>query len=642
MTTRIKKPTPPLALRDCYVLYANGCAWGKRTAYDAKKPMKLGLLLPRSLGAVSVRVSFSAAHSEALIESELSWSDAYREYDLYELSLDKKIFKPDLYFFNFTVESICGVLYINRTESNKGLPSCKSGNAFQLTVSRYNQKLHRSFFGGIIYQIFVDRFSRGQGIINVDGAIYPESFDVIPEVPEYPGAPLKNNTFWGGNLYGIIDRLDYLKSLSVTAIYLTPIFKSPSNHKYDTADYMQVDEGFGGDKALKELIDKAHQKGIKIILDGVFNHTGADSIYFNKYGTYGSSGAYNTKESPYYSWYDFKNYPNDYTSWWGIEILPRINPDIKECAEFFTGSDGVIEKYTKMGIDGFRLDVVDELSDTFIKTIKAKQVANNPDSILYGEVWEDASNKISYDKRKAYYLGEELDGVMNYPLKRGIIDYIKNGNTDALSYALDDVYNNAPERVANLQMNLLGSHDTERILTALGGVSPDGYTNRELSVMKMSQEERSLAKNRLILAYTIVSTLPGIPMIYYADEAGLEGYSDPCNRLPFPYGKEDNELIREYQKLGRVRTKNHVFNRGNFEILHLDFEIIAFRRYTRGCKNSTVTLINRSLSNYSLSFSDQPTVLYSTGKSIDHLEPLGAKIIKLTNECMFEFSKTTI
>ncbi|MBQ1260635.1 MAG: glycoside hydrolase family 13 protein, partial [Clostridia bacterium] len=577
MSTRIPHLTPSISQLTGYVFYDNGDGYSKRTAYDLKKPIKLGLLLPRALGAGGVRVSLFNEREGSEKTYDLTWHSLYLDFDFYEITFDKNELTPALYFFNFIIKTAQGNIYGNRHGGNKVSFSQDKSTAFQLTAYKFKHRA-RIDKGGVIYQIFVDRFSKGQGAIKVDCAVYPDSFEVIPEVPDYPGAPMKNNTFYGGNLFGVIDRLDYLKSLSVTAIYLTPIFRSPSNHKYDTADYMKVDEGFGGDEALKELIEKAHALGIKIILDGVFNHTGADSVYFNKYRTYGDGGAYNSKLSPYYPWYDFKHYPEDYTSWWGIDILPRINPDIPECAEFFSGKGGVIDKYTGMGVDGFRLDVVDELPDTFIKSIKNRQQSINPGSILYGEVWEDASNKIAYGERKSYYTGDELDGVMNYPVRRGIIGYLTSGSTDALLYAIDEVYNNAPKRIADTQMNLLGTHDTERILTVLGGINADGYSKRDLSRIRMSEEEKRRAKTKLIMAYAILATLPGIPMIYYGDEVGLEGYSDPCNRLPYPYGKEDTELLRAFCDIGALRAKNSVYKNGKIELLYIDSELLAYRR----------------------------------------------------------------
>ena len=210
-----------------------------------------------------------------------------------------------------------------------------------------------------------------------------------------------------------------------------------------------------------------------------------------------------------------------------------------------------------MGIYGFRLDVADELSDDFIAKIK-NRLTGKGESVLYGEVWEDASNKIAYDKRKKYYLGTELDGVMNYPVRVGIIDYLSGKGTDKLRYALTDVTANAPDRVLHTQMNLLGTHDTPRILTLLGGVSAEGKTNAQLSRIRMTAKARSKAIKRLKTAYTILATLPGIPAIFYGDEAGLEGYSDPFNRMPYPWGDESEELIAHYRKLGEIRSKNSV------------------------------------------------------------------------------------
>ena len=388
--------------------------------------------------------------------------------------------------------------------------------------------------------------------------------------------------------------------MGVTDIYLSPIFESVSNHKYDTADYLRVDPTFGGEEAFVDLINDARAYGIGIILDGVFNHTGADSIYFNKFNNYNSVGAYQSQSSKYYEWFDFKSHPDDYTCWWGIEILPRINPDKPSCREFFVGEGGVIDKYSKLGIHGFRLDVADELSDDFISSIKARLVKNNPDAVLYGEVWEDASNKIAYGVRKRYYLGRELDGVMNYPVRTGIIDYIKNRKVDTLEYALTDIIDNAPECVANMQMNLLSTHDTERIITVLGADSSSGKENSVLQKLKMSNAERENAIKKVKNAFTVLFTIPGIPSIFYGDEAGLEGYSDPFNRLPFPWGREERELVCHISSLGNLR-KYKVYKNGKFKLLHLSPELLVFQRYD--ARSNYVTIINNSDSEISLCYS---------------------------------------
>jgi glycosidase len=390
---------------------------------------------------------------------------------------------------------------------------------------------------------------------------------------------------------------------------------------------MTVDEAFGGNDALKALIEAAHRKGIKIILDGVFNHTGADSLYFNRYSTYDSLGAYQSKESPYYSWYDFQNFPNEYTCWWDIEILPRINVQNHSCSDFFVCKKGVIKKYADMGIDGFRLDVVDELGDNFIEKIKSTLGNINNASILYGEVWEDASNKIAYSTRKRYYLGSELDGVMNYPIRRGIIDYLAEQKTDSLNYALTEVTRNAPERIMHAQMNLLGTHDTERILTVLAADKAAGYSNSELSKKRMTKAQRTLGIRRLKLAYTILATLPGIPAIFYGDEAGLEGYGDPFNRMPYPWGHEDKDILDFYQKIGIIRRENDVYSQGEFILNHLDRDILVFTR--KNDKIAITTVVNNSQKPISLNFSGiaKAQITPKSRKEFS-LKPLSAEIYK--------------
>ena len=546
-----------------------------------------------------------------------------RDNDIYEIPLN---LSKGLYFFNVELNTPFGKIYAFREGGNLLFSYEQISKTFQITVSDFLYDIPEDFLGGIIYHVFVDRFARYGEPKAKKGTIIADYTGGIPEYPAYPGAELKNNTFYGGSLYGIIDKLDYIESLGANIIYLSPIFESPSNHKYDTSDYMRVDEAFGGEEALAVLIEKAHAKNIKIILDGVFNHTGADSIYFNRYSRYESLGAYQSKESPYYNWYSFENHPDKYTCWWDIEILPRINTQNPACEAFFVGDNGVIEKYAKMGIDGFRLDVADELSDGFIAKIKKTLSNSNVGSILYGEVWEDASNKIAYSERKQYYLGEELDGVMNYPLRRGIIDYLVKKSTDTLKYALTEVTLNAPERIMHLQMNLLGTHDTERILTLLGGEAADGHSNDELSIKRMSKAERAVAKRRLKTAYAILATLPGIPTVFYGDEAGLEGYSDPFNRMPYPWGREEQEILDFYKKIGIIRRGNDLFKRATLNLYELTKDMLLFSR-TDGEK-AIVTAVNNS---------QEPIKLECSSIATDLISDISGKAFVLDSEAATVF-----
>ncbi len=433
---------------------------------------------------------------------------------------------------------------------------------------------------GTIYHIFVDRFASSGKCSVKDGAILnPDWENGIPQYAEYRGAPLKNNEFFGGDLWGVAEKLDYIKSLGVNIIYLSPIFDAASNHKYDTGNYMAVDSMFGGDEALEHLCRECDKKGIKLFIDGVFNHTGSDSIYFNKYGNYDSVGAYNSKHSPYYDWYNFYEYPDKYECWWNIEILPRIKTDCEGFREHILGENGVIRKYMEMGVSGVRLDVADELSDSFLKELRKVVKSQNSDGLVLGEVWEDASNKIAYGHRRTYFKGNQLDSVMNYPLRNGVIQFIKYGDNESLAYVLETVYRHYPKCVSDVLMNFLGTHDTERILTVLGDGESDGRTPSELATLRLSETEKEKAVKLLKCAYTIIATVYGTPSVFYGDEAGLEGYHDPFCRRPYPWGSQNKELLAFYSEMGKVRSSEKLFAEGCFRLIKSETDIFIYERF---------------------------------------------------------------
>ncbi len=591
------------------------------SAFTIDEGVEMEIFIPRSLGVISLKVDiFNEGCNELINTYFATLNKTQSGYDIYSIALKKRELAPALYFYNITAVTAIGDVYIKRC-GDKICFSDKNADLFQLSVSDFSSEEDSSFAGGIIYHIFVDRFSKDKNVNPKKGTVIADNWDTMPEYPEYPGAFLRNNTFYGGTLNSAAKRLDYIKSLGVSIIYLSPVFDSPSNHKYDTADYMNVDSMFGGDDALLSFVKKAKKRGISVILDGVFNHTGADSVYFNRYGNYPSLGAYQSKKSQYYDWYTFRSHPDDYESWWGIEILPRINTGNKDFESFILNS--VIKKYRSFGIAGLRLDVADELSDDFIKRIKAA-LSEQGENILYGEVWEDASNKIAYGKRKSYYLGGELDGVMNYPLRSGLIDFFKSRSSDKLRFALTDIINNAPKRIRDLQMNILGTHDTERILTALGAESADGKSNKELSVMRMSANERERAEQLLISAYTVLATLPGIPAIFYGDEAGLEGYSDPFNRMPYPKNVS-KKLLNAYKKIGQIRNDNSVYADGGYKLIILTNELLAFSR-NRGA-HYYITFCNNSDAEIEIEFSEKADELLSKARSDIHIIPKNSTFI---------------
>ena len=471
---------------------------------------------------------------------------------------------------------------------NEGNVSCgdmemgyisEDAQGFQLTVSSTDYKTPDWFKGGVMYQIFPDRFHKHGTMPDIKGRIQRKDWGGLPSYKPNEYGKVLNNDFFGGNLQGIKEKLPYLKSLGITTIYLNPIFEAASNHRYDTSDYMKIDPFLGNETDFKDLVETAKNAGISVILDGVFNHTGDNSVYFNKYGNYPSVGAYQSKNSPYYSWYSFQEFPEKYSSWWGIDILPEVNEQSKEYQEFIFGENGVLKKWLSFGIGGYRLDVADELPDFFLKGLRKSVKESNPDAIIIGEVWEDASNKIAYSERREYLQGYELDSVMNYPLKEAIIQYIKTENAAELLRVVRTLINHYPKETMDSLMNILGTHDTARILTVLGGIYCKNKDEMALPSAYLSQKDKGIAIEKLKMAAILQYTLPGVPCLYYGDENGMEGHIDPFCRQCFDWERQNKELFEFFAKLGDIRQTNRaVFKNGNFEVLYIKDGFILYKR----------------------------------------------------------------
>lgn len=505
-------------------------------------------------------------------------------------------FAVGLYFYCF---SISDGKFISLSENYKPCIS-EYKNYYQLTAYSKNYEVPKWLYGGIIYQIFPDRFnvSRHKSI-DGDRFLHDNLSDTPYFLPNENGKVL-NNDFYGGNIKGIIEKLPYISSLGVNVIYLNPIFKAYSNHRYDTGDYMQIDPLLGDINDFKELVDKAHELGIKIVLDGVFNHTGDDSLYFNKYGSYDSVGAYQSENSPYRNWFNFKKYPNDYESWWGITTLPSTNKTNEEFIDFITGENGVIEYYSKLGIGGWRLDVVDELPSNFVKRIRSSVKKVNPSAVVIGEVWEDASNKIAYGVRREYFCGYELDSVMNYPLKNSIIEFVLTANEKKLSNVIKEQIDHYPEKCLNALMNMLSTHDTYRIISALSGVNVDNMTKLQQSKITLSDNQYNNAVKKVKIATVLQYTLCGVPSIYYGDEIGMQGFKDPLNRKFFDWKNVDENLLRWYTKLGEIRKGFSCFKSGGFTELFSCEGILVFKRTDK--ESEVLIAVNASNNDVKLNF----------------------------------------
>ncbi len=504
-----------------------------------------------------------------------------------------------LYYYSFSLENkgniSCG--YMEMGEFAEG----ESINGFLLTVYSEDYATPEWFKGGVMYQIFPDRFCKEGSMPDITGRVRRTDWGGIPSYRPNENGKVLNNDFFGGNFKGIASKLPYLQSLGVTIIYLNPIFEAASNHRYDTSDYMKIDPFLGDEKGFQELVNAARKHGIRVILDGVFNHTGDDSVYFNKYGNYPSIGAYQSKASPYYSWYSFQEFPDKYSSWWGIDILPEVNENSEDYQRFIFDKGGVLKKWLGFGIGGYRLDVADELPDFFLKKLRKSVKEEDPEAIIIGEVWEDAANKIAYSKRREYLQGYELDSVMNYPLKDGIIRYMQTGNALELLNTIHVLLNHYPKQTVDCLMNILGTHDTARILTVLGGIYCQNKEEMAAKSAYLSEKEKQHAINKLKMAAVLQYTLPGVPCLYYGDENGMEGHIDPFCRQCFDWKHLNEDLIGFYSMLGNIRKKYHdIFKDGEFETLKISESLIFYKRIKDN--ENIYVYANNSSSIYQLEF----------------------------------------
>ena len=472
--------------------------------------------------------------------------------------------KPCILWYYF----ICGGMYYGNARDNLGGPGeiyAHEPPSYQITVYDPAYETPAWMGDGVMMQIMPDRFFRG-GDFPCRGKLHADWYEQ-PELSLSANGDNAANDFFGGDLLGIRQKLPYIASLGVTALYLNPVFLSPSNHKYDTSDYLQIDPAFGTEADLSALCAEGEKFGIRVILDGVFSHTGADSVYFNREHTFPGPGACDSKDSPYYSWYTFLHWPDKYRCWWGFDTLPSVDKTSRAFREFIIrGEDSVCAHWLRAGTSGWRLDVADELPMDFIAEFRARLKKENPQAALIGEVWDDPSRKVAYGALRSYCLGDTLDGVMNYPLRAAILGYLLGQISPAdCARQILSLYENVPPAFARANMNLLGSHDKPRALSVLadaGNMEPD---RKYRHPVQLTPEQYALGRKRLIAAWNLVCALPGMPTIYYGDEAGLTGMADPYCRRTYPWGREDETLIAAY-RAAALRRKNKVLTRGDVRI----------------------------------------------------------------------------
>ena len=549
----------------------------------------LRLLIPDNCQATGVKLMLedceNAPAGEYPFVKEEDRGDGYTAY--------RCEFAPEergLYFYWFYVTKENGGFRLFKQGNGTNM---EAGDKWQLSVIPADFTTPDFARGAVMYQILPDRFYKS-GDCDLTEKLRPFTVHASwDEMPDYTPDGEGNwcSDFFGGNLNGVREKLPYLKDLGVEVIYFNPIFMAYSNHRYDTADYKRIDPMLGTEADFKALCDEAHSMGIRIVLDGVFSHTGSNSVYFDAKHVFGN-GAVSNPESPYREWYRFRHYPDDYDAWWNMPTLPNVEEVTPSYIHYIIeDDDSVAAHWLGLGADGFRLDVVDELPDEFVYKLKKRIRSIKPDALLLGEVWEDASNKRTYGVSRRYFVDGELDSTMNYPWRTAILNYIRGlDDGSALGEAVMTIAENYPPQVLSCVMNLLGSHDTPRILTAL--VDDFRGSREEKAARTLSHEDRKTALERLRAATFLQFTLPGMASIYYGDEAGMEGFDDPFCRRTYPWGREDTALRAYYRSLCRLKKELPALRHGDVRVTAAGEGRIAFTRTAQ--EQRVQVFVNRS------------------------------------------------
>lgn len=554
------------------------------SALATDEQCKFRIIVPRDCKCSGASLAVTKENEDTVYYGMFWAGMCGNDYEYWELHFSATT--PGLYFYHFELETPWGRSFVKNGGNSIGVFNADDGE-FQQTVYDKNFTVPDFLKGGIIYQIFPDRFyNSGQGKKNIPAVRVMRKWSEEPFWKEEQMKGIWNNDFFGGDLKGIEEKLPYLADLGVSCIYINPIFEAHSNHRYDTADYEKIDCLLGDEKDLKSLCKTAKEKyNISIILDGVFSHTGCDSRYFNLYNTYDCLGAYNSKESPYFDWYKFIDYPNDYHAWWGIKLLPEVNEENESYRQYICGENGILRKWLRCGISGWRLDVADELPDVFLDDLRKAVKAENKDAVIIGEVWEDATNKFAYGERRRYLLGEQLDSVMNYPFADAVLDFVKYGSSEAFFNSVMSIVENYPPNVLNILMNHIGTHDTLRAITRLAGPTPDGHDRQwQHEHNELSEYDYLKGVSMLKMASLIQYTLPGVPSVYYGDEIGMQGMKDPFNRGCMEWDKPNKELLRWYRRLGQIRHGCKAFSDGEFNPIYSADSVIAYSRESKNGK----------------------------------------------------------
>lgn len=495
--------------------------------------------------------------------------------------------------------------------------------------------------GAIMYHIFVDRYRKGREEELPEmshRAVHKDWNEEMVIGPDSNG--IWNADFYGGDLKGIEDTLDYIKSLGVTVLYLSPVVWSQSNHRYDTADYMNVDPYAGCNENLKTLCDAAHRKGMRVVLDAVFNHTGNDSKYFNEYGSFPNIGAFQSTDSEYAKFYK-KHYENGqvkYDYWWGMPNLPVCDGSSLEWINFITGEGGVIDHWFSLGIDGVRLDVADELSDEFIELIRIAVKRNKPDGFILGEVWKNPMRM----GRGYIESGKGMDSVMNYSLVDALIRYFKYGDVDKLAYIIKDIMAEYPKDTINTLMNFTSTHDITRAINLFATYdfqecgewawNPNSSDLEWCKNFKLTPEQYKYGREVYEAYVFALAFMPGILSIFYGDEVGLQGMGNLANRKPYPWGHRDKKLLEFFRYIGRIRNGESFLKEADLNVVDITKDYFMFERL--GEEDKVLVTVNRTDEDKNFAipgeYEKNNSGIYTLKKSLPgRLSPYGAAAVKV-------------
>lgn len=559
-------------------------------AVAAGQAVTFRLTVPESLGYVDPHLVLTKDHEDP-VHYRMEFAGQTPQQNHFTFTIAPGT--PGLYFYHFDLYTDFRRIY--RDAGGKGVLRWTDGADWQLTVYEPDFQTPDWIKDGTMYQIFPDRFCEGKPdkLMPFADRIYRADKTGEPYFwPTEQQEGYLNMDYYGGDFAGIQQKLPYLRDLGVSCIYLNPIFEAHANHRYNTANYLKADPLLGTNEEFSALCAAASKEGIRIILDGVFSHTGSDSVYFNREGRYGPGGAYRDRNSPYRSWYDFDSgYPSGYRCWWGFETLPEVQEDSPSYIDFVCGKGGVIDTWLGLGASGFRLDVADELPDAFIERIRQAVKAHGEDKLLIGEVWEDATTKEAFGQRRTYLRGKGLDAVMNYPFRNAALSFVTSGDAAAVAEQILTICENYPAPALNCAMNFLSTHDTERAITAIAGEPANGRDRYWQSGRRIPAEKMDDAMRKLLLGYAMIFTLPGVPCIYYGDEIAMQGYRDPFNRAFFDWNCTEQRLRGPLKTLAHLRKSCDAFDGGRLEIVRADGDVLHYRRI--GKTQTAEIILNR-------------------------------------------------